>query len=34
MNMVVMVEEIVFIKKKGTRMARITRIRTDLGLRI
>ena len=31
MGMVVWVEEIVFIKSKGTRITRIARIRTDLG---
>ncbi len=31
MDVVVWVEEIVFIKSKGTRMPRIRRIRTDLG---
>ncbi len=32
--MSVLVEEIVFIKSKGTRMTRIRRIRTDLGFLI
>jgi hypothetical protein len=34
MCMVVLVEELVFIKTKGTRMTRIARIRADLGFRI